>query len=386
MPFVDLHSTDDYASIHYTTNTLFGNVGGFDPKKPLICILPPTFLDVSWLHPQFNDPRLDADYNIIAFDMRVIGRSTCRYSGKHDSWVDAADLAFCHQALQLPPFHILALESISVNCSLRFAALFPEMCLSLALCNVLKWIYTAYDELLQTWCWADDLETYEYVAMEALTFTLGPGLTCTIQLIAHWEMTMPPTKRQRILEQANLILNRTPLPAEAYSNITQPVLIIHVRRFECTLPRKYAERMAQDLKAVLYTVKGGGGHLSVLPGTASIVNQVFVKFVSRLPRVGSERVIPTLTVEERMKEALATLETLTGDASVRSRDPNSSLSFCCLSDDLIHQQTDSLVAYRKGESLSYSPLAPNGRPIRKYSERPYDDWFESKTEGVSYAG
>jgi hypothetical protein len=97
MPFVDLCSADDFASIHYITNSLFGNVGGFDPEKPTVCVLHPTFLDSTWLYAQFNDPRLDSEFNLIAFDMRVAGKSECRHSGKHDSWVDAADLAFCHQ-------------------------------------------------------------------------------------------------------------------------------------------------------------------------------------------------------------------------------------------------------------------------------------------------
>ncbi|KAJ6567283.1 Alpha/Beta hydrolase protein [Mycena vulgaris] len=392
MPFVDFHSADDFASIHYITNSFFGNVGSFDPEKPTICILHPTFLDSSWVYAQFNDPRLDADYNLIAFDMRVAGKSECRHSGKHDSWVDAADLAFCHQALALPPIHILALETISINCALRFAALFPEMCLSLALCNVpapteLKWIYTAYDELIQTWCFAEDLESYEHVAMEAVTFTLGADTPSDLRddLIAYWETSMHPRRRQRVLEQANIILNRTPLPAEAYSHITQPVLIIHGDSNDLS-PRKYAERLALDLKAVLYTVKGGGGYLSIPPGTASIVNQVYVKFVSRLPRVRSDRATPTMTVEERMKDALGTLEMITGDSSVRARDPLSSLSFCCLSDEVIQQQTEGLAAYRKGQTLAYLPLNPAGRPIRRYSERPRDDWFESKAEGISYAG
>ncbi|KAJ7283373.1 Alpha/Beta hydrolase protein [Mycena rebaudengoi] len=404
MPFVDLHAADDYASIYYVTNSYFGNVGGFDLDKPTICILPPTFLSSAFLYPQFNDPRLDQNYNLIAFDMRVCGESNAAHSARHDSWVEAADLAFCHQALQLPPMHILALESSSIYCALRFAALFPEKCLSLALCNVpppteLKWIYTAYDELVQTWCFAEDLETYEHVTMEAVNFIAGADCHPDLRddIIAYWGTKLPPTKRQRVLEQASVIMNvkkklkyswgqRTPLPPDAYSYITQPVLIIHGDANDMC-PRKYAERMAQDLKAVLYNVKGGGGHLSLFPGTASIVNQVFVKFISRLPRSDSTRPTSTLTTEERMREALATLSALTGDGSIQSRDPNSSLSFCCLPDDIIQQQAEALAAYRKGSSLAYSPLGPNGRPIRKYSERPQDDWFESKTEGISsYAG
>lgn len=97
MPYVDLYSSDDYASIYYTTNALYGNVGGFNVKLPSIIMLHPTFLDSSWLMNQFGDPRLHSCYNLIAFDMRVVGQSTSRPSGKHDSWVEAADLAFCHQ-------------------------------------------------------------------------------------------------------------------------------------------------------------------------------------------------------------------------------------------------------------------------------------------------
>ncbi|KAJ7047773.1 Alpha/Beta hydrolase protein [Mycena alexandri] len=419
MPFVDLHSADDFASIHYITNSFFGNVGGFDPEKPTVCILHPTFLDSSWLYAQFNDPRLDGEFNLIAFDMRVSGKSEARYSGKHDSWVDAADLAFCHQALRLSPFHILAMESVAISCALRFATLFPEMCLSLALCNVpaptecvisirpfilhlfvtarralltrlhcrLKWIYTAYDELVQTWCFAEDLESYEHVAMEAVTFTFGSDTPLDLRddLIAYWETTMNPRRRQRVLEQANLVMNRTPLPTEAYPHITQPILIIHGDANEAC-PRKYAERMAHELKAVLYTVKGGGGYLSIPPGTASIVNQVYAKFVSRLPHTRSDPAVPSISTEERMREALALLESLTSTPGLHARDPRSSLSFCCLPDDIIQSQSEGLTAYRKGQTLAYLPLGPTGKPIRRYSERPRDDWFETQTERISYAG
>jgi hypothetical protein len=87
-----------------------------------------------------------------------------------------------------------------------------------------------------------------------------------------------------------------------------------------------------------------------------------------------------------MRDALNTLESIIGDGSIHMRDPQSSLSFSCLTDDIIKQQTDGLAAYRKGQSLAYMPLGPTGRPIRRYSERPRDDWFEAKTEGMSYAG
>jgi pimeloyl-ACP methyl ester carboxylesterase len=96
MPFVDLNSGDDYASIWYMTNSPFGNVGGFCPEKPTVVLLHPMFLDSSWLHYQFSDRRLNSEFNLIAVDMRVCGKSASRPSGRHDSWVEAADLARVH--------------------------------------------------------------------------------------------------------------------------------------------------------------------------------------------------------------------------------------------------------------------------------------------------
>jgi len=175
MPYVDLHSADDYASIYYSTNSIRSNVSGFDPEKPSIIILHPLFLDSTWLDNQFGDPRLNEGFNLIAFDMRVCGRSTCRPTGRHDSWVEAADLAFCHQVRRLCLlkdffviafwyfrlyifllaifWHLKASPYIALFVSQSCAYLtifisifpfsnnwsakrFPEMCLSLTLCNV----------------------------------------------------------------------------------------------------------------------------------------------------------------------------------------------------------------------------------------------------------
>jgi len=97
MPWVDLHSKADYASIYYTTNAPHCNVGGFNAAKPTVVILHPVFLDSTWLDLQLGDSRFNKHYNLIAFDMRSCGKSFCRPSGRHDSWVEAADLALCFQ-------------------------------------------------------------------------------------------------------------------------------------------------------------------------------------------------------------------------------------------------------------------------------------------------
>ena len=69
-------------------------MGGFDPSKAAVLLLHPQFLDSAWLSAQFEDPRLSANYNLIALDARHAGQTTSRLNGKQDSWTDAADLAF----------------------------------------------------------------------------------------------------------------------------------------------------------------------------------------------------------------------------------------------------------------------------------------------------
>lgn len=123
MPFVDIATKDDYASLWYWTNTCNNNVGIFDPARPVLVLLHPAGLDSSWMQPQVEDPRLYNNYNIIMFDTRITGKSRCRYSGKHDLWVTAADLAQAFYHLRLPPAHIFAPDLYSFA-AMRFAALY----------------------------------------------------------------------------------------------------------------------------------------------------------------------------------------------------------------------------------------------------------------------
>lgn len=109
------------------------------------------------------------------------------------------------------------------------------MCLSLALCNVpapteyvifltsgvlrrgdthtsgrLKWIYTAYDELIQTWCFAEDLESYEHAAMEAVNFTFGCVrsifLLFEMELTNRWILYRKPFTTYAMMSVAPIVL------------------------------------------------------------------------------------------------------------------------------------------------------------------------------------
>ena len=112
MPFVDILSSGDYVSLWYATNSPYNHVGSFDSTKPTIILLHPLYLDSTWLITQFQDPRLDLNYNMIAFDIRVCGQSMSRPSALHDSWVEAADLARAHQVNNESSFRLSHIQTM----------------------------------------------------------------------------------------------------------------------------------------------------------------------------------------------------------------------------------------------------------------------------------
>ncbi|KAF9535016.1 alpha/beta-hydrolase [Crepidotus variabilis] len=380
MPFVDIHSSDDYVAIHYVTNTNFSNVSGLNPDKPTLVILHPAFLDSSWIDLQMNDENLGVHYNIVAFDMRSSGRSSSRPSGRHDTWVDAADLALCFQKLHLPPCHILANGGTSIYCATRFALLFPEMCLSLALVNVpapveLKWIYKNMDELIHAACFADDVDSFEQAAYEFLEFLFGPRTDRDLmdELVTWWGIAHPPRDRARTAEMTSVYINRTPLSPELYAQITQPVLIVQGEKNELC-PAKYAEKLASQLTGVkggvsYYTVKGYSTMISIIPDAVYTVNATVATFLARLPRARSDLLPPQTPVKERMEMALQKLSEIIGDPDMESLDSMSSLSFACLSPEISKAQTDLLKRYGRDAETALDLTDVESWSRRLYSER-----------------
>ena len=104
------------------------------------------------------------------------------------------------------------------------------------------------------------------------------------------------------------------------------------------------------------------GYLTVM--NPSIVNQTLVKFLNRLPRTRSDITPPSISVSQRMRQALDTLAELTGDHSHSEKDPMSSLSFSCVSPEICKIQVKSRESYARDAVNAFSPLLANGRPIR----------------------
>ncbi|KAI0698873.1 Alpha/Beta hydrolase protein [Cytidiella melzeri] len=395
MPYVDIVSKDDYVSLWYKTNTCNNNIGIFDPAKPTLVLLHPCGLDSSWMQPQAEDPRLFNSYNMIMFDMRISGLSETRYTGKYDLWVAAADLAQAFYHLRLPPSHLFATD-VFTGAVMRFAALFPELCLSLTLANVTNptpYVVEQVEELNNLWARAPDLETFEHVCKEMLKLYGGPHAHPDLQdeIVAYWEAYFPPFRRVRSKMQTNAIINAVPLTSTELAAITAPTLIIQADDNQ-THSMAWAEQLSQDMSnvqngATIFRVKTTAGYISIIG--ASIVNQVLCKFLSRLPR--SETPSKLLPVKERlvdfMGRGLARLAELKDKADLFLRDPCSPLSFSCMSAEEEKRQMDGIIEFAKDARKAFSPLGIDGRPMRKFSERhDHGHWLNTGHDGYTRTG
>jgi hypothetical protein len=119
--------------------------------------------------------------------------------------------------------------------------------------------------------------------------------------------------------------------------------------------------------------------------SASLANLTISKFLNRLPKTRSDLVPPEKPLEEYMQAALDRLSGFMNDPSISQREPTCSLSFCCLSKEVIQMQTDSLEHFRKGQLRAFNPLNPDGRPIRRYTRNRDQHWFQANADGLSYA-
>ncbi|KAH9175122.1 alpha/beta-hydrolase [Lactarius sanguifluus] len=421
MPYVDLPNThDDYASLWYITNSPTGTVGGFDPAKATIVLLHPTFLDSAWLTLQFEDPRLTCEYNLIAFDARHAGRTTSRLNPAQDGWTDAADLAFALQVLCIPRVHVWSCGLFGTTCALRFAALFPDMCLSLTLLTVPsdpnEWVallvsfratdsdglgcssFDNLNEIVQSWCYAQELDTIEHAFMNMVTTFCGPDIHVDLEddLIAHLEVQYPPFRRVIVSHLGCLLLASVSFCERAspslLSRIVQPVLIIHGDSNEVFLPDAAFNMQEQLINvkdgAKLFFVRGAKGCLSVVPECASIANRVFAFFLATLPSRPSNPhpfVLPLVDAMQRLAE-------IVHDPEISKRKPSSPMAFSCVPPEVLYRRAEIYAGAAPGHRGAFSPLNDNGtapatvRSTRRYSERVLEQWFEVDRYGMSYSG
>lgn len=67
-----------------------------------------------------------------------------------------------------------------------------------------------------------------------------------------------------------------------------------------------------------------------------------------------------------MAAALETLADLVGNPAIAERNAMSPLSFSMVSSDVETSQCNILKTFHRGQNTAFSPLGPDGRPVRKY--------------------
>lgn len=67
-----------------------------------------------------------------------------------------------------------------------------------------------------------------------------------------------------------------------------------------------------------------------------------------------------------MRAGLERLAAFVGDRSIADRDPRSPMSFSTVGPEVLKSQTEMLAHYSQGEDGVFSPLGPDGRPLRRW--------------------
>ncbi|KAI9507171.1 hypothetical protein F5148DRAFT_149016 [Russula earlei] len=295
-------------------------------------------------------------------------------------------LAFALEALCLPAVHVWACELFATASALRFAAIFPEKCLSLTLLTVPCQPDVSHynlNEIVQSWCYAQELETMEHAFMNVVATLCGQHVNEDLEddLIAHLEVHYPPFRRIIVSHLGCLIASADAPSQDLLSSITQPGDSNEVfppdRAF-------FVQEQLVNAKdgAKLYFMRGAQGCLGVVPESASIANRVFASFLARLPPARSD---PIPSHPARFDDALQRLGEIVHNPSMSSRDACSPMAFSCVPPAVVRRRTQIYAQAAAGHRCAFSPLDNNGRPKRKFSERVEEEWFEVDRNWMSHS-
>jgi len=286
---------------------------------------------------------------------------------------------------------VWACELFATSSALRFAAIFPEKCLSLTLLTVPcepDVSHYSLNEIVQSWCYAQELETVEHAFMNLVATLCGQDVNVDLEddLIAHLEVTYPPFRRTIVSHLGCLIASVDAPSQDLLSSITQPVLLIHGDSNEVFPPDRafFVQEQFVNAKdgAKLYFIRGAQGCLGVVPESASIANRVFSSFLARLPPTRSDPLPPH---SARFEDALQRLSEIVQNPAISARDPCSPMAFSCVPPAVVRRRTQIYAQAAAGHRCAFSPLDNNGRPKRKFSERVQEEWFEIDRNWVSHS-
>jgi len=390
MPYVTL--PEDQIHLYYRTNlpnddlTVIATSG-----KETILYLHPTFLSSVHLSPQFDDPLLNDNFNLIAFDALACGRTEAQsylslhQAAVHDGYVDAAIIALFHEYLGLPPVHVMAGENRPVQAAMGFAMLFPEKTLSLIACSpprvdmdASEWVRRAWGSLADAWSKCNDLDALDSVFSELLYISFASTLDEdeADEIVDYWYRFYPPAHITRTIALRIIINNHKRISCLECSWFTQPVMIIQgSNKYQPGLFPVLEQNFIESLSHVpggvqVVTVEDASYCLAIPRKTAPKVNSAIANFIKNLDRTQRPSFSLPTDRAERFRLALEKIAQLEPNSDMGSRNPLSAFSYSRVTPTKAKANYEAIILPQMEiEKHGFDPVTPNGAIIRPYSER-----------------
>ncbi|KZO90304.1 alpha/beta-hydrolase [Calocera viscosa TUFC12733] len=382
MPFVELANED--VQMFYRTNLPGDEYGGAisstspPPKdrEPLL-LLPGTMIDSTDMTEIFASP-LSKRYTLIALDPRSVGQTKNDPHLERDAWTDAVDFVKALDALGIDSVHVLAVGGPSVTAVKRMAILWPERVKSLVLVAISNpdppdWIRDSWNELVDRYLHAKDVETMEDCVNELYPLSYGEylGEAKIDEVVSYWESQYYPANGSRFYDWAIPFLLRQRLPIEYTSLIHQPTLILNGASTLVTSPEE-AEILQGSLPnsaggAKLVIIPDAPDQFHYIPQFAGILVDEMINFYRQLPETKARKFLNN--EKDSWKRALLELAELRKDESMKDGDPTVAASFSCVAPDIIAVRKSAYERISQEEKGAFSPFGPDGKPLRKLSER-----------------
>lgn len=269
MPHVGLETPSGVIELHYNIATpTTPSATHIVPHLPCILFLHSGYIGSEVFEPQFQDPRLRLNFNLIGLDMRGYGETKAVITKQIFTPADSADDVYRFlQALDLPPVHVFGL-ALGSCVGLELATLHPELVLSLTLCSPLPGhepedVTAGRVEVYNFWVQAmNHDEDPATVADQAILHDLMLGcqhLCFNNQRSKLTDALTEVSLQQAILNRAGspeklklsyqisvgMFLNRRPQSVTALSRIRCPIRLIH-----CDEDIAYPLSEAQELETL----------------------------------------------------------------------------------------------------------------------------------------
>lgn len=389
MPFVDL--PEDDVSYFYRSNLPGdGSAENLDRSKQTVIFTLGAMYDSESFVNQLNDPRISSSYNLFAFDGRAQGQTCGEPQPARDAWTDAVEMVKILDKLGLEKVHMFGGTWYTYQSALRMAILFPGRILSVTAGPIerdrdetMVQLEEICKELLTLLSTSKDIQTMEDYLLEVFPFLFGEDLEEDQKddFALYIETQYPPVKLCRAMEFGQAIFgNRITLTNKEAALVKLPVLLFAVDNLVDTV------EMAEALQKRLTGVPGGA-HINLLPDGAPseawyirrYAGAVTTAFLSFIEKVGEK---PQLVTPTDIGAAFKIMTELSGNPAMAQRDPKKSMSFSCVTQDVLDQRREMYVIATQAQERGFNPVGPNGERPRRFSER-YHEQNRQRINSIS---